>query len=137
MLETATNEVTNRSSNRSFGLVMMAFFLLLGVGPLLAGKPVLRWPFAVSSTFLILALALPAALAPLNRLWFQLGLLLHKVVSPIVLGVIFYLVITPFALVMRAFGADPMRRKFDRGTDSYWIERQPPGPQPESFRDQF
>jgi hypothetical protein len=76
-------------------------------------------------------------LAPLNRLWLKFGLLLHKVVSPIVLGVMFFLVITPIGLTMRAFGKNPLRLKLDKQSGSYWIERVPPGPAPESLKDQF
>ncbi len=80
---------------------------------------------------------MPSLLAPLNRVWTKFGLLLHKVVSPIVLGVMFYLVITPTGLLMRLFGKDPLRLKFDGTAKSYWIPREPPGPKPDSIKDQF
>jgi hypothetical protein len=76
-------------------------------------------------------------LSPLNRLWLRFGLLLHKIVSPLVLGIMFFLVITPIGLLMRAVGKDLLRLKFDKRSSSYWIERLPPGPPPESLKDQF
>jgi Saxitoxin biosynthesis operon protein SxtJ len=70
----------------------------------------------------------PAILAPLNRLWFKLGMLLGRVTNPVVMGIIFFLVVTPAAFVLRLMGKDPRRRKFDPAAPSYWIERKPPGP---------
>jgi len=125
------------SSDRSFGFVFAAVFAAIGILPLLFGGQVRVWSLAVGATFLLIALAYPSVLAPLNRLWLRFGLLLHKIVSPIVLGIMFYLVITPIGLLMRAFGKDPLRLAFDKQSSSYWIERVPPGPPPESFKDQF
>jgi hypothetical protein len=87
--------------------------------------------------FLLLAGILPRALGPLNWLWTQFGLLLHKIVSPIVLGVLFFLVFTPLGLAMRLFGGDPLRLRFQPDAPSYWIERSPPGPAPDSLKNQF
>ncbi len=96
-------------SNRSFGSVFTVFFTLVGVW----------W------------------LAPLNRAWMRFGELLHRIVSPIVLGVIFYGVFTPVGLVMRMARRDAMKRRFEPGAPTYWIERRPPGPADDSFQDQF
>jgi hypothetical protein len=79
----------------------------------------------------------PALLAAPNRWWTQLGVLLGKVVSPIALGVIFYAVLTPVAMILRFTGQDPLRLKFDRHSDSYWMARRPPGPPPDSMGNQF
>jgi len=130
-------EAIRGSSNRSFGIVFAAVFTAIGLVPLLSGSGVRPWSLAVGAAFLICALAFPSALAPLNRLWLRFGLLLHKIVSPIVLGIMFYLVITPTGLLMRGLGKDPLRLKLDRQSSSYWIERVPPGPPPESMNDQF
>src|SRR3989304_4242440 len=124
-------------SNRSLGLVLAAFFAIMGLLPLLFGDALRLWALAVGAVFLLAALAFPAVLAPLNRVWTKFGLLLHKVVSPIVLGIMFYLVVTPTGLLMRLFGKDSLRLKLDRQLGSYWIERTPPGPAPESLKDQF
>lgn len=130
-------DVQGGSSNRSFGVVFAAFFAIIGLLPLVSGGRVHLWALALGGIFLFFGLVFPSALAPLNRLWAKFGLLLHKIVSPIMLGIIFYLVITPIGLLLRLFGKDPLRLKFDRAAKSYWIPRDPPGPAPESFKDQF
>ncbi len=131
------DEVVKGSSDRSFGLVFTAVFTLIGLWPLLSGEGVRWWSLAVALIFAALAIARPSALAPLNRLWTRFGLMLNRIVSPLVMGLLFYLIITPFALIMRAVGKDPLRLEFDPGAESYWIEREPPGPAPESIKNQF
>ncbi|MCZ6894079.1 MAG: SxtJ family membrane protein [Gammaproteobacteria bacterium] len=130
-------ETVQGSSNRSFGLVFAAVFAIIGLWPLIGDGAVRVWSLAVSLVFLALALLWPVALAPLNRLWTRFGLLLHHIVNPIVMGVLFYLVVTPTGLVMRMLGKDLLRLRFDPQAKSYWIERQPPGPAPETMKDQF
>ena len=85
---------------------------------------------AVSGLFLVVAVAAPRLLAPLNRLWYRFGLLLHRIVNPVVMGLLFYATVTPIALVMRLVGKDPLHRAFDPQARTYWIERSPPGPKP-------
>ena len=87
--------------------------------------------------FLVIAYTYPQVLGPLNRLWLKFGLLLYKVMNPLVLGLLFFVTITPIGLVMRAFGKDFLRLRMDRGAKSYWIEREPPGPPPQSMKNQF
>jgi hypothetical protein len=82
-------------------------------------------PIAVA--FLIVPTPIPRLLGPLNRLWLKFGLLLYKVMNPLVLGLLFFVTITPIGLVMRAFGKDFLRLRMDRSAKSYWIERAPPG----------
>jgi len=125
------------SSNRSFGVVFAVVFAIIGLLPLLFGRAPRLWALAVAALFLAVALLVPGLLAPLNRLWLRLGLLLHRVVSPVAMGIVFFGVITPMALVMRLLGKDPLRLRFDRNAPTYWIERHPPGPAPESLKDQF
>jgi hypothetical protein len=125
------------SSDRSFGLVFAAVFAAIGLLPLVFGGDIRIWALVAGAIFLIVALAYPAALGPLNRLWLKFGLLLHRIVSPIVLGIMFFLVITPIGFILRARGKDPLRLKPNRQSRSYWIERVPPGPTPESIKDQF
>jgi hypothetical protein len=125
------------SSNRTLGLVFAAVFAIVGVLPLVFGGAVRLWSLAVAGVFLAIALAAPALLGPLNRLWTRFGLLLHRIVSPVVLGIMFFLVVTPIGLVMRALGKDLLRLRFDKGARSYWLDRTPPGPPPESLSDQF
>jgi len=130
-------EKVDGSSNRSFGMVFAAFFGLVGLLPLILGRAPRIWAFGLSGIFLLAALLFPSLLAPLNRLWMRFGLLLHRVVSPIALGIMFFLVITPMGWLMRAMGKDLLRLHLDPAASSYWIERNPPGPAPETFKDQF
>ena len=125
------------ASDRSFGFVFTAFFAIIGLLPLLHGHSLRIWALAVSAVFLLLALLLPACLTPLNRLWTKFGMLLHHIVSPLALGILFFLVVTPIGLVMRLFGKDPLRLRLDRSAGSYWIERTPPGPAADSLKNQF
>lgn len=131
------DEQVDGSSDRSFGLVFAAFFALIGLLPLLLGRSPRAWALGVGGVFLLAALLFPSVLAPLNRLWLRLGMLLHRIVSPIALGIMFFLVITPMGLVMRAMGKDFLRLRLDPEARSYWIPREPPGPAPESLKNQF
>jgi hypothetical protein len=79
----------------------------------------------------------PKLLTPLNWFWTRLGLVLHKIVSPLVLGIMFFVVITPMGVVMRLFGKDPLRLRLDKTQASYWLERTPPGPKPDTLSNQF
>jgi hypothetical protein len=125
------------SSDRSFGLVIGAAFLLVALSPLRHGHTPRWWALAISVVFALLALVKPALLSRVNRLWMKLGILLGKIVSPIALGVLFYGVLTPLALVIRLAGKDPLRLKLDPRAQSYWIPRKPPGPAPDSMTNQF
>ncbi len=124
-------------SDKSFGVVFAVVFAIIGVFPLWGGGSPAYWAFGLSAVFLALALARPATLTPLNRLWHLLGLGLGKVVNPLVLGFLFFVTITPLALIMRMMGKDPLRLRFDPGAESYWIERTPSGPEPETMNRQF
>lgn len=125
------------SSDRSFGLVFAAVFLIIGMYPLWHGGGIRTWALAIGSGFFILSLLMSAVLSPLNRLWTKFGLMLHGVISPIVLGIIFFLAVTPTGLIMRFLGKDTLRLKFDRSLGSYWITRAPPGPDGDSLNNQF
>jgi hypothetical protein len=87
--------------------------------------------------FAIVAYVAPQILAPLNRWWTKLGLLLHAIVSPVILGFIFFCCIVPIGFLMRQFANDPLRRRFEPEARSYWLVREPPGPDPESFKRQY
>ena len=137
VLSPVPQDAVKPSSNRTFGLVFAAFFALIALLPLVRGHSVRRWPLPFSFLFLVAALAAPKLLAPLNRAWTALGSLLHGVVNPVVLGILFYLVFTPFGWVLRRMGKDFLRLRPAPGAPSYWIPRQPPGPTPESMSRQF
>jgi Saxitoxin biosynthesis operon protein SxtJ len=125
------------SSDRSFGLVIATFFLIITFWPLIHAEAVRWWALAVAAAFAVVALVWTAALAPLNKCWTKLGILLYRIVSPIVLGLLFYVTVTPIALIMRLLGKDPLRLRRDPDAASYWIDRTPPGPGPESMTNQF
>lgn len=138
-----THEVFSRddnvvaSSDRSFGIVMA---VTLAAVTLLNGWHAGRlWPWSGGLAALLLALALvrPQALNLLNRLWLKFGLLLHRIVNPVVMALLFFGTVWPTGLVMRVMGRDLLRLKWQPDAASYWIVRQPPGPSPETMRDQF
>jgi hypothetical protein len=125
------------SSDRGFGQVFAGFFALTSALSYWKGGVGWHWMLPLAAIFLIAAYAAPGVLAPLNKLWTKLGLLIYKVMNPIVLGLLFFVTIMPIGLLMRAFGKDFLRMKIDRNAKSYWIERTPPGPPPQSMRNQF
>lgn len=125
------------SSDRAFGLVFSALFLLIGLAPLRTHHPLRWWALGAAVALLPLALLQPVWLHPFNRLWTRLGLLLGRIVNPVVMGLLFFVVVTPMAFLFRLLGKDPLRLAKDSQARSYWIERQPPGPAPESMANQF
>ncbi|MGE3935792.1 MAG: SxtJ family membrane protein [Rhodospirillaceae bacterium] len=132
------HEAVRGSSDRGFGIVMAAFFAVVGVWPVLFGGGFRPWSLALAAAFAAAAAVRPSVLAPLNWLWTRLGLLLHRVMNPIIMGLIFYVAVTPTALVMRGLlRRDLLRLKFDRAAATYWIDRQPPGPPPDTMKNQF
>lgn len=124
-------------SERAFGVVFAAVFAIIGLWPLIAGAVPRLWALGVAAVFLLAALLLPKALGPLNRLWFKFGLLLHRIVSPLAMGFLFFVTVTPVALIVRLCGKDVLNLRFQRDAKSYWIERTPPGPAPDTMRRQF
>jgi hypothetical protein len=130
-------ETVRGSSDRAFGIVFAVVFLAIAIVPWLFGGSFRLWSLGVAAVFGVIAFAAPGVLAPLNRVWLKFGLLLHRIVSPVVLGIMFFLVVTPIGLLMRMLGKDPLRLRFDRGASTYWIPREPPGPPPDSFTNQF
>ena len=128
-------------SDRGFGLLFAALFALAGavvwVGRDEQNGRFVATLFAASGLLLLVALLAPGVLAPLNRAWFRLGLLMSRVVNPLVLTVLFYAVVTPTGLLLRLLGKDPLRLRRDPRAATYWIDRRPPGPQPASMKNQF
>lgn len=128
-------------SERSFGLVFAVVFIIVALWPLFTKadqEGALRvWALVVAALFGVTALTMPRLLAPLNKLWFAFGLLLHKIVNPLIMGLLFFLTVTPIGLIMRALGKTPLKLGFDKQADSYWIHRDPPGPEAESMTRQF
>lgn len=132
-----SSEPAPSSSDRSFGLVFAGFFALLSLHNWWrAGR---AWPIelAIGAAFLAAALLRPNLLRWPNRVWSRLGALLGAIVTPIVMALLFFLVVTPVAMLMRLFGKDSLRLRGPRRGDSYWIVREPPGPTGESMSEQF
>ena len=114
-----------KSSNKNFGIVFFVFFILIGFWPLLNDQSYRLWAIIISFIFLILGLINSKFLTPLNILWFKFGLFLGKIVSPIVMGIIFFVVVTPTGVLMRMMNKDPLNLKFNNNK-SYWIKKNEP-----------
>jgi len=142
-MKQSTHEVFARDerivagSDRSFGFVMAAAFAAVTLLNVWHVGRVWPWTGGVAALFLAAALLRPAKLHPLNLIWLKFGLLLHRVVNPVIMTLLFYGTVLPTGLVMRMLGKDLLRLKREPGADSYWIVRQPPGPAPETMKDQF
>ena len=124
-------------SDRGFGLTFAAVCGVIGVVRLVLGHAYAEWWLAAAALLLALAFAWPSALAPLNRLWLRLGLVLYKVMNPLVMGLVFFTTVVPIGLVLRAVGKDPLRLRREPAAASYWIRREPPGPEPDTMKQQF
>ena len=125
------------SSDRLFGIVFAVVFAIVALWPL-AEAGVVQILVVILAIFLLaIAVVRPALLAPLNRAWTAFGMVLHRITNPLIMGFVFVGAVIPTALIMRALGKDPLRRRFDRNAKSYWIDREPPGPEPTSMKQQF
>jgi len=125
------------SSDRSFGLLFAAVFAAIGCLPLLHGEIPRWWSFAVAIAFGGAAVIRPRVLHQLNRAWLALGRLLHRIVSPVVMGAIFFLFVTPLAWIVRWQGKNLLSLSRRPDLSSYWIARRPPPPATESMKQQF
>ena len=121
------------SSNRSFGIVFFFVFLLIALYPLTYNGEVRVWSVIISLFFLVLGLLNSKIITPLNKLWFRLGIFLGKIISPLIMGIIFFLVVTPTGLIMRFLGKDVLNLKYNKNK-SYWIEKNSPK---SKMKDQF
>ena len=112
-------------SNKSFGVVFFLVFLLISLYPLINDGNLRIWSFVISIIFLILGILNSKILSPLNKIWFKFGLLLGKIISPIVMSIIFFIVVTPIGLILRLFKKDVLNLKFNNN-NTYWIEKSGP-----------
>ncbi len=112
-------------SNRSFGIVFFIVFLLISTYPLINNENIRIWSLVISLIFLVLGIINANILSPLNKLWFKFGIFLGKIISPIIMGIIFFLVVTPIGLIMRLIGKDVLNLKYSNNK-SYWIEKTGP-----------
>jgi hypothetical protein len=126
-----------RASERNLGVTFAAVLALIAAVRFYRGEGAAVYWLGAAAVFLACAFFFTAPLRPLNAVWHRLGLILFAVVSPIVMGVVFYVTVAPIGLLMRRFGKDPLRLKFDPAARSYWIERDPPGPAGAQMKNQF
>jgi len=113
-------------SNRNFGLVFFVFFLIIGLWPLLGTNEIRYWSIFFSVIFFLLGITNSKLLNPLNKIWFNFGILLGKMISPLIMVIIFFLIITPIGVIMRVFGKDILSLKYNKKDKSYWIEKNGP-----------
>ena len=113
------------SSNRSFGIVFFIVFLLIALYPLLKGSDLRIWSLVISFVFLVLGLINSKILTPLNRLWFKFGLLLGRFISPLIMGIIFFVVVAPIGIIMRLLKKDLLNLKYNK-KETYWIDKSGP-----------
>ena len=116
------NNLTSASSNRSFGIVFFVFFLIVAFWPLKNGEDLRVWSLIISFIFLLLGLINSKILTPLNKLWFKLGIFLGNFISPIVMALVFFLVVTPTGVIMRLFGKNLLRINKMKNVKTYWIK---------------
>ena len=113
------------SSNRSFGIVFFIVFSLIALYPITYSEEIRVWSVIISLIFLVLGLLNSKILTPFNKLWYKFGIFLGKIISPLIMGIIFFLVVTPIGLIMRLFGKDLLNLKYNTNK-SYWIEKNGP-----------
>ena len=111
-------------SNRSFGFLFFIVFLAISLWPLISQEDLRLWALILSLIFLILGILNSNILTPLNKLWIKFGILLGNIVSPVVMGVVFFIVVTPIGLIMRLLGKDLLRVNKNESTSTYWIDRE-------------
>ena len=115
--------VDKKSSNKSFGYVFFVVFLIFGIWPLMNAESIRIWSILISLIFLVLGFLNSKILSPFNYIWFKFGLFLGKFISPIIMALLFFTVITPIGLIMRLFGKDNLMKKYS-DKSSYWIKRE-------------
>ena len=125
------------SSDRSFGFVFAGVFALVGAWPLIHFAEPRWWAFGVAAVFAVVALLSPHILRPANRAWLALGKLLHRIVSPLIMGAVFFLCVTPIAWIMRRRGKDVLSLARRPDLNSYWLTREPGPPDSETMKRQF
>jgi hypothetical protein len=130
-------EEVKGSSDRGFGFVFAGFFVIVALVRWWKDHGGAGWFLAAALAMLLISFVRPSLLAPFNRVWTKLALLLSKVMNPVIMAILFFLVVAPIGLLMRLFGKRPLALGCDPAAKSYWIERKPPGPLPGSMKNQF
>jgi len=124
-------------SDRSFGLIVGGILSAIGLYQFFAGSTLYLWFLSPGAMLVLLGLVLPSLLHPLNIAWMKLGLLLGRIVTPVVMFLVYLISVVPIGLLLRMFGKDLLSLKQGDDKQSYWLDRTPPGPTPESLKDQF
>ena len=123
MFENISHHKIKSGTERNFGLVFAAVFLIISLYPLCFGKNMHLWACIIAFIFFYFAIFLPKVLILQNKLWFKLGLFLGAIISPIIMGMIFFLIVTPTGMIMRLLGKDILNQKINKKIKSYWIKR--------------
>ena len=118
-----SNSKIKMSSNRSFGLVFFVVFLIVALWPLKSGEDLRLWSLVISVIFFILGVLNSRLLTPLNKLWFKFGILLGSIVSPLIMGLVYFFVVTPMGVLMRLLGKDLLKMNKIKNASTYWIKR--------------
>jgi len=124
-------------SDKNFGITFAIIFIIIAFLPILMGKAPVLEALMIAALFMATAFLKPTLLKPLNIVWTKFGLILHKIINPIILGFMFFIILTPIALVMRIFNRDFLKLKFNTEKETYWIKRNPPGPEAKTMEKQF
>ena len=130
-------EDAKRSSDKSFGIVFSIVFFIIGVWPLFNREEPRFWAFITGLSLFIIAFIKPNLLTKLNLVWFKFGELLHKIMNPLILALIFFIIIMPIGLIMQLCSKRPIPLKFDKAKKTYWIDKTPSGPEPDTMKRQF
>jgi hypothetical protein len=117
---------TEKSSEKSFGLVFSIVFLIFALYPLTSSESIHYWALAISAVFLLFSFLAPKILILPNKLWFKFGMLLGSIVAPILMFLVYFITVLPVGFIMRFLGKDILKRKLDKSAKSYWIERREP-----------
>ena len=123
MFENISHYKIKAGTERGFGLVFAAVFVIISLYPLWFGKNIHLWACIIAFIFFFFAVFLPKALIVPNKLWFKFGSFLGAIVSPIIMGMIFFLTVTPTGMIMRLLGKDILKQNIDKRIDSYWIKK--------------
>jgi hypothetical protein len=123
MLENKSHYKIKLGSEKGFGFVFTLVFIIICFYPMLAGNSMRLWAGIIALLFLFFSIFFPIVLVVPNKLWFKLGLFLGSIISPIVMGVVFFLTVTPTGIIMRLLGKDILKQKIKKSTKSYWIKK--------------
>jgi hypothetical protein len=126
MSEVTNHTQTEKSSEKSFGIVFAIVFLIIALYPLTNSSPINIWSLSVSALFLLFAFLMPRVLILPNKIWFKFGMLLGSIIAPIVMALVYFITVLPTGFIMHLLGKDLLKQKLDKSAKSYWIERTEP-----------